>query len=152
MGTVKALVSQFGSAECALLPCPGWEAEALFPSATLRVEGIWSVGPCPGEVAGLKSRRNTVCRPVALAALAEKPLWPVHQALQRPANTIAMIDRTPAVPTPRPLCFRLAGELPGAPALLIAHLLSGGVCWVSKAALQARCPTLAYCNTRCLLP
>lgn len=50
MGTVKQLTSPFGSAECALLPCPGWDAEALFPSAALRVEGTWSVrgGACGG--------------------------------------------------------------------------------------------------------
>ncbi|KAI3429630.1 hypothetical protein D9Q98_005716 [Chlorella vulgaris] len=40
----KALSSQFGLADCRLLPCPGWDCGALFPSATLRVDGTWLPG------------------------------------------------------------------------------------------------------------
>lgn len=137
MSADKALTSNHGTADCTLLPCPGWDAEALFPSATLRVEGSWSVGAVAWGVQGSESRLKCFSPSVALAALAQKPLRPVHQGPQRPANTIAMVDRAPAAPTPRPLRSRLAGELPGAPALLIAHLLTGGVWWGCHGAARA---------------
>lgn len=63
MGTVKQLTSPFGSAECALLPCPGWDAEALFPSAALRVEGTWSVwGAVPGVLGIGNAAETRFCR------------------------------------------------------------------------------------------
>lgn len=40
-GVGKVLSAQFGQADCRLLPCEGWDCEALFPSSTLRVEGNW---------------------------------------------------------------------------------------------------------------
>jgi hypothetical protein len=41
LGIGKVLSSQFGQSDCQLLPCPGWDCGALFPSATLRLDGSW---------------------------------------------------------------------------------------------------------------
>jgi hypothetical protein len=84
MGTIKALTSQYGSAECSLMPCPGWDAEALFPSTTLRVEGNWSVGATAGGCRGWKAVQKRSLPPLALAAARQKPLLAILRALQRP--------------------------------------------------------------------
>ena len=121
-GVGKALASHLGETQCQLLPCPGWDCGALFPAATLRLEGTWFVfkppppraqhPACAAATAPLPScsRQN---RPVSA-----RP--PRSECVAPPA-----VGHRPHFPGPSPV-FRLAGDSAAAPVLLIAHLLSGG--------------------------
>ena len=132
----RSLASQFGSAECSLVPCPGWDADALFPSPTLRVEGSWSVGAVAWGCRRGDLPSKSLPSPPRLAARSPK----TPSGDPQPLACIAPIaDRAPACAPPHPLRSRLAGDLPGAPALLIAHLLAGGVWPGAQGALAAAC-------------
>lgn len=76
MSMARSLASHFGSAECSLLPCPGWDADALFPSPTLRVEGSWSVGAVAWAAGAGICRRKAFLRLPPFAAPRPKALPP----------------------------------------------------------------------------
>lgn len=69
-GVGKALASHLGETQCQLLPCPGWDCGALFPTATLRLEGNWSVyKPPPAR------EQHPACAALPPSSFRQK--WPV---------------------------------------------------------------------------
>lgn len=117
LGTGKILSSQFGAADCQLLPCPGWDCGALFPSATLRLDGSWYLAA--------PSQRPVVPHFMFCRARADGRLCascPAPCAPTRPPCARCLIWGLPAAVS----LFRVAGDATQAPVLLIAHLLAGG--------------------------
>lgn len=143
-GQAKVLSSQFGTADCRLLACEGWDCEVLFPGVTLRVDGNWCVSAgCQGaprgaigEAAGLKVENHYLCASRARSSLPS-------------ARTVPRTVAPPDCSLPR-----LAGDPATYPALLIAHLLSGGAsraCW-DRSGGRGRQETCRGNATRSIVP
>ena len=109
-GVGKALASHLGETQCQLLPCPGWDCGALFPAATLRLEGTWFVfkppppraqhPACAAATAPLPScsRQN---RPVSARPPRSECVAPPPWVTDRIFPALPPFSGLPAIP-PRP--------------------------------------------------
>lgn len=110
-GLDKTLRCQFGEVPTKLLACEGWDCAALFPSATLHVEGTWLATQRP------PARKEARFRPLPLAAPAACCLL-VHSLSRLPFRR-SITFRHDLSPTPAFASFLSAFALPGLPATLL---------------------------------